>query len=134
MSLADQFQCAHGKKCIELSQVCDGVSQCQDRSDELECAQWVEGCAHQCDNKSRCIPSSFLCDGERDCWDGSDEANCGTFSPNQGISFCSVFNVQCVERAHNFRLKCHLVKNTRVVESNITQSSLRDTGLGRVHF
>lgn len=82
VSLADQFQCAHGKKCIELSQVCDGVSQCQDRSDELECAPRVDGCAHQCDNKSRCIPSSFLCDGERDCWDGSDEANCGTLSQN----------------------------------------------------
>lgn len=75
---ADQFQCAHGKKCIEKSQVCDGVPQCQDRSDELECAKYMEGCAHQCDDGSRCIPSSFLCDGERDCADSSDEASCGT--------------------------------------------------------
>ena len=77
MSAAGQFQCAHGKKCIDKSQVCDGVPQCQDRSDELECAKYMEGCAHQCDDKSRCIPSNFLCDGERDCADGSDEATCG---------------------------------------------------------
>lgn len=58
--------------------MCDGVSQCQDRSDELGCLELVEGCSHQCDDRSRCIPDSFLCDGERDCLDGSDEANCGT--------------------------------------------------------
>lgn len=61
--------------------MCDGVPQCQDRSDELECAKYMEGCAHQCD-KSRCIPSSFLCDGEQDCADGSDEASCGIFEMN----------------------------------------------------
>lgn len=75
--LADQFLCAHGQKCIEQTQVCDGVPQCQDRSDELGCAEHMDGCAHQCDDKSRCIPNTFLCDGERDCLDGSDEANCG---------------------------------------------------------
>uniref|UniRef100_A0A673HFV0 EGF-like domain-containing protein n=1 Tax=Sinocyclocheilus rhinocerous TaxID=307959 RepID=A0A673HFV0_9TELE len=32
-----QFQCAHGKKCIERRQLCDGVTQCQDRSDEVDC-------------------------------------------------------------------------------------------------
>ena len=75
-----QFQCSHGKKCIEKEQVCDGVSQCQDRSDELECSKRSEGCVHQCDDQSRCLPKSFLCDGERDCLDGGDEANCGKIS------------------------------------------------------
>uniref|UniRef100_A0A8D3C0A7 EGF-like domain-containing protein n=1 Tax=Scophthalmus maximus TaxID=52904 RepID=A0A8D3C0A7_SCOMX len=84
----DQFQCAHGKKCIEQSQVCDGVPQCQDRSDELACAKHMEGCAHHCDDKSRCIPNSFLCDGERDCLDGSDEANCAEES-------CSATEFKC---------------------------------------
>ncbi|KAK5871684.1 hypothetical protein PBY51_004549 [Eleginops maclovinus] len=73
---ADQFQCAHGRKCIPQSQVCDGASQCQDRSDELSCTHLRDGCKHQCDDNSRCVPSSFLCDGERDCLDNSDEANC----------------------------------------------------------
>lgn len=80
MSSVDQFQCAHGRMCIEKSQVCDGVPHCQDRSDEAECTKYMEGCSHQCDNKSRCIPSSFLCDGESDCSDGSDEAKCGMWA------------------------------------------------------
>lgn len=83
---ADQFQCAHGKKCIERDQVCDGVPQCQDRSDELECFKTMEGCYHRCDDKSRCIPETFLCDGEGDCQDGTDEANCG-MRPNKRIAF-----------------------------------------------
>lgn len=72
-----QFQCAHGKKCIDKNQVCDGVPQCQDRSDEMPCTTQTEGCAHHCDNNSRCIPANFLCDGEKDCLDATDEANCG---------------------------------------------------------
>ncbi|KAM7391483.1 hypothetical protein PAMP_022171 [Pampus punctatissimus] len=56
--------------------VCDGVPQCQDRSDELHCMTETEGCVHHCDNKSRCLPANFLCDGERDCLDGTDELNC----------------------------------------------------------
>lgn len=73
----DQFQCAHGKKCIDKDQVCDGVPQCQDRSDEQQCRKHPEDCAHHCDEKSHCLPANFICDGEKDCLDGTDEANCG---------------------------------------------------------
>ncbi|KAF7654632.1 hypothetical protein LDENG_00066940 [Lucifuga dentata] len=71
-----QFQCAHGKKCIDQQQVCDGVPQCQDRSDELRCTKKDESCVHQCDNKQNCFPAAFICDGEKDCSDGTDEADC----------------------------------------------------------
>lgn len=57
--------------------MCDGIPHCQDRSDEMQCAQQTEGCFHHCDNKSRCIPANFICDGEKDCSDGTDEASCG---------------------------------------------------------
>lgn len=72
-----QFQCAHGNRCIPQGQVCDGKSDCQDRSDELDCQALPDGCHQHCDNKTRCIPKSFLCDGEPDCADGSDEEKCG---------------------------------------------------------
>jgi len=72
----DQFQCAHRQKCIAKDQVCDGIHQCQDRSDEVDCTKQTEDCFHQCD-KSRCMPANFICDGDKDCLDGTDEANCG---------------------------------------------------------
>lgn len=76
VSISGQFQCAHGMMCIEKKLLCDGVPQCQDRSDEVDCFNPGEGCVHRCDKK-RCISEPFICDGEADCDDGSDEADCG---------------------------------------------------------
>lgn len=72
-----QFQCAHGRKCIDASLVCDGKPHCQDRSDEMDCFERTKSCSHRCDNRTRCVPENFLCDGEQDCADGTDEADCG---------------------------------------------------------
>uniref|UniRef100_A0A672JZX3 Low-density lipoprotein receptor related-protein 13 n=1 Tax=Sinocyclocheilus grahami TaxID=75366 RepID=A0A672JZX3_SINGR len=73
-----QFQCAHGKKCIERRQVCD-----------VDCFKPEEGCGHRCD-KNHCIPESFVCDGDADCVDGSDEASCG-----RGEESCSSAEWRC---------------------------------------
>lgn len=78
----DQFQCAHGKKCIDKQHVCDGTAHCQDHSDEQQCMKRTDNCAHQCDDKNRCLPATFVCDGERDCLDGTDEASCGRLKTN----------------------------------------------------
>ncbi len=72
-----EFQCAHGRKCIDSKLVCDGKPQCQDFSDETDCFTRSKSCSHRCDNKTRCIPENFLCDGEKDCVDGTDESDCG---------------------------------------------------------
>lgn len=77
LSLSAEFRCAHGNRCINPEQVCDGQNDCQDRSDEMDCQRLTEGCHRRCDNNTRCIPDTFLCDGEKDCADGSDEEKCG---------------------------------------------------------
>lgn len=63
--------------------MCDGRSQCQDRSDELDCSEKTRSCEFRCADGKRCIPKKFQCDGERDCPDGSDETGCGKSTPCQ---------------------------------------------------
>lgn len=71
--LPSQFQCNSGK-CIPQDQVCNGVNDCDDNSDEpLDCA------SHTCNsdqlrcNTGRCIPKSWECDGDYDCPNREDE-------------------------------------------------------------
>uniref|UniRef100_A0A7M4ECW9 Complement factor I n=1 Tax=Crocodylus porosus TaxID=8502 RepID=A0A7M4ECW9_CROPO len=70
-----EFCCAN-KKCIPLTETCNGINDCGDLSDEL--------CCKECKNKSFlcnsgvCIPKTYLCNKEIDCLTGEDElqVNC----------------------------------------------------------
>ena len=65
--------------CIPKWQVCDGVPQCHDKSDELTCAVITNGCnttQFKCANR-KCIANAFVCDSKDDCGDASDEKYCG---------------------------------------------------------
>jgi DNA-binding beta-propeller fold protein YncE len=63
------------EKCISESDVCDGVYDCIDNSDEFNCAsQCIEG-EFKCISGD-CINATFRCNGKEDCLDGSDEFLC----------------------------------------------------------
>ncbi|XP_032875406.1 complement factor I isoform X5 [Amblyraja radiata] len=68
----DEFKCVNGK-CIPLENVCNGIDDCADLSDELCCTECKE--SYHC-KTDICIPKFSVCDGEDDCLDGSDEKNC----------------------------------------------------------
>ncbi|KFD51099.1 hypothetical protein M514_07999 [Trichuris suis] len=61
--------------CIEATQRCDGVKDCQGGEDEMNCkrqgAQFL-----LCENQRQSVPRKQWCDGNEDCADGSDEAYC----------------------------------------------------------
>lgn len=59
--------------------MCDGDSDCEDKSDEENCEALVCKLSHHvCVNDSNiCLPPERLCDGKDDCPDGSDEKLCG---------------------------------------------------------
>ncbi|CAB1312135.1 unnamed protein product, partial [Coregonus sp. 'balchen'] len=73
----EQFTCLNGG-CISVRSKCDGYSDCQDNSDELERVCAFHECSAQdftCDN-GRCVPLSYVCDYTNDCGDNSDELGC----------------------------------------------------------
>jgi len=65
---AEPYSCADGGE-IDPSWVCDGEDDCQDGSDEIDCADFSCG-------DGQTIPAAWKCDGEDDCDDGSDEDGC----------------------------------------------------------
>ncbi|KAI4889841.1 hypothetical protein NFI96_010472 [Prochilodus magdalenae] len=80
---SEQFTCATGEiDCIPMAWRCDGIAECADHSDEMNCPVCSE-LQFQCD-KGQCVDVQLRCNGEPDCADGSDEQDCETICmPNQ---------------------------------------------------
>ena len=77
-----QATCMNGA-CIAKTQICDGINDCPDGSDEIGC-KYTHACEpneFKCRN-SKCILKTWRCDGEDDCKDGSDEMNCTPLPPD----------------------------------------------------
>jgi hypothetical protein len=71
------FVCATGDEEIAGEWQCDGEPDCEDASDEADCATFI--CVSGED-----IPAAWECDAYPDCEDESDEAHCGSFSCGSG--------------------------------------------------
>ncbi|NP_001170929.2 low-density lipoprotein receptor-related protein 5 isoform 1 precursor [Danio rerio] len=95
---SEQFTCATGEiDCIPMAWRCDGIAECADNSDEMNCPICSK-LQFQCD-KGQCVDIQVRCNGEPDCADGSDEQDCETIClSNQfrcGNSQCILKKQQC---------------------------------------
>ncbi|CAL1298011.1 unnamed protein product [Larinioides sclopetarius] len=73
----EEFECGDSM-CIPFELTCDGVSACQNSTDEDEIYCKSRSCPSNffhCSN-NRCIPKSRVCDGQNSCGDYSDEILC----------------------------------------------------------
>ena len=64
------FVCENNQTCLDYSQVCDLVKDCDDGSDEKYCTNHFK-----CNTSGFYIPKTSKCDGKLDCPDSSDECN-----------------------------------------------------------
>ena len=78
-----EFSCLTTGQCVPSGMVCDGVPQCEDLSDEIDCnARYTRAdstCSateFRCASDNTCIPLYMQCDGRAQCRDLSDEYNC----------------------------------------------------------
>ncbi|CAB3408313.1 unnamed protein product [Caenorhabditis bovis] len=73
-----QIECGGSDpKCISKLYLCDGLAQCSNQADEMNCPPRI--CLpgqFQCHDNKKCLPPGGLCDEVPDCADGSDEIYC----------------------------------------------------------
>ncbi|KAH9489453.1 hypothetical protein Btru_046229, partial [Bulinus truncatus] len=79
----NEYNC-HDGKCISGSLVCNGVPDCKDKRDELNCTE-CQG--YKCLD-GQCISNTSVCDQKIDCLDSSDENYNCTLNCTEGYYKC----------------------------------------------
>ncbi|CAF1464441.1 unnamed protein product, partial [Didymodactylos carnosus] len=66
----DDVKCDNVRVCIDWRNICDGIPQCEDASDEKDCDKLEFNICNSKEYRCRngmCIPTDFIFDGEFDC-------------------------------------------------------------------
>ncbi|XP_039405795.1 MAM and LDL-receptor class A domain-containing protein 1 [Corvus cornix cornix] len=99
----DKFTCAYVQQCLSLAARCNGVEECMDGSDEMNCPMEMPtttspgSCKETeflCPSQG-CVPSLLRCDGVPDCHLSEDEVGCPIKDCSNGSLLCASTN-QCI--------------------------------------
>ena len=95
----EQYRCSSGE-CVPGHLVCSGSPECEDGSDEADCAANLvpaPACLDSefhCGVGGACVPLERVCDQRNDCGDWQDEQGCACREENGGCQ--QVWNYFCV--------------------------------------
>ncbi|CAG2061526.1 unnamed protein product [Timema podura] len=99
-----QSACRTGNQCVPRSAICDGRYDCQDFSDEDDCAR--KPCTRyefRCEN-GPCISIRLRCDGKVDCpFDTSDELDCRS---KEGLNLKTYPEDQMIKEGREVVFQC----------------------------
>ncbi|XP_030840490.1 atrial natriuretic peptide-converting enzyme-like [Strongylocentrotus purpuratus] len=94
------FECASNYECVyDPSWVCDGIDDCDNREDELNCIATppANSSCFECASDYECVPDpSWVCDGIDDCFNREDELNCTATPPANSSCFECASDYECV--------------------------------------
>uniref|UniRef100_H2ZGI1 Peptidase S1 domain-containing protein n=1 Tax=Ciona savignyi TaxID=51511 RepID=H2ZGI1_CIOSA len=106
-----QFKCRNstdgpGHQCLPMTSRCDGVTQCNDGSDEVDC-NCNDLNRFRCRSGGKCLTMSHVCDGHNDCPENSDEDSCSTYIPQQLPAYEVMLNLSAPGNCTAAQLSCY---------------------------
>ena len=72
---AHQATCLYSGECLAVSSLCDGVADCSNATDEVNCTV-CQSDTSPCETGGQCVKQNKVCDGTSDCGGSSDEDGC----------------------------------------------------------
>ncbi|XP_056018072.1 atrial natriuretic peptide-converting enzyme-like isoform X2 [Ostrea edulis] len=79
-------------RCIDVSFLCDGYSDCEDTTDEAQCAS-CSTAEYKCNPASNlCIQKSQVCNGISDCYEELEEAECIKLGNGSDSGVVQIYN------------------------------------------
>ncbi|XP_048483491.1 sortilin-related receptor isoform X4 [Plutella xylostella] len=131
----DETPCGDGRGCVADKNVCDGVPQCMDHSDEAHCEghKSTSDCQSDsfvCDDGTRCVSPVLVCNGHQDCYDGTDELNCSSSdtSSKRIYQFLSLGVDQSSINSTSFLASCWMAQQKQVTYSFLPSIARVDDG------
>lgn len=119
------YYCAKNRKCVPVHQLCDGINQCSDGSDELgRCSEKL------CDHFTECQffchdapnPNGFVCYCPQHMTLESDGRSCSAPQACDDFSTCS----HTCEKLNPHKVKCRCHHGYKLKEDNFTCESLHE--------